>query len=485
MLVASSDDVQQAAGVAQVPVRDELEPVQRRLAAQHLPAQHDQPAVLEHPHLAAVLGLVRRRRLLERERRRLVDRPPAVLHHQVRQREVVPEARVDLDVVGAAHRVDRAVAAGDRAEPRLGGAHGQLVAPVDALAVRAVRALEPQPPADVRDLRVGERAHERRSASGAQVAFASEKARISPLGLAHGAVLRGDLAAARVADHAALAAAPRPAPRSRSVEASEVTTISSWSARVVEREQVRDRAARSPAPRRGRPRSRSRVGVPSSPRPAARRTRATSGGGERVRDVRPHERGERDPEEDGDDDHAACRTSRAARLGSARCAIAAVGLRLGVRSGRAGPSPPGRAPRRAARARRGEHVGPPGGMTSPQPTLPHDLRRLALGVGGDDHGPPDGEDAVEAARHDVAGEPRPSPTKWTSADESDCGSSSRGWYGRKSTFRPRAARRARRARVPRAEADDHAPRGRRGRGGTSRRGSGCRGSARGRRCPSA
>src|SRR2546423_11888264 len=33
-----------------------------------------------------------------------------------------------------------------------------------------------------------------------------------------------------------------------------------------------------------------------------------------------------------------------------------------------------------------------------------ELRGLALAVGGDDHRPADGEDAVEPARHDVAGE---------------------------------------------------------------------------------
>ena len=121
-------------------MRDDLEPVERPPAAQHPAPQHDQPAVLEHPHLAAVLGLVRRRRLLERLRLGLVDRAPAALHHQIRQRQVVPEARVDLDVVLAAQRVDRAVAAGDRAELRLGHAHRELVAPVDALLVRAVGA---------------------------------------------------------------------------------------------------------------------------------------------------------------------------------------------------------------------------------------------------------------------------------------------------------------------------------------------------------
>src|SRR3712207_8828377 len=56
--------------------------------------------------------------------------------------EVVAVARVDVDVVRAAHRVDRAVAARDRAEPRLALAQPQLVAPVRALAVRPVRSEE-------------------------------------------------------------------------------------------------------------------------------------------------------------------------------------------------------------------------------------------------------------------------------------------------------------------------------------------------------
>ena len=49
------------------------------------------------------------------------------------KREVVAEARIDLDVVLAPHGVDRAVAAGDRVDARLVGAQRELVAPVDAL----------------------------------------------------------------------------------------------------------------------------------------------------------------------------------------------------------------------------------------------------------------------------------------------------------------------------------------------------------------
>ena len=80
--------------------------------------------------------------------------------------------------------------------------HRHLVAPVETLPVRAVRRLEPQLPADVGHRGSAKGRTSRRSASGAQVALASEKATISELGLAHRAVLRRDLAAARVADHA-------------------------------------------------------------------------------------------------------------------------------------------------------------------------------------------------------------------------------------------------------------------------------------------
>ena len=110
--------------------------------------------------------------------------------------------RVDLDVVRAAHRVDRAVAARDRAEPRLGLALRQLVAPVDALAVGAVGRLEHEPPAHVRDLRVGEVGDELPQRVGSprrvRVGEGDDLARR----LAHGAVLSRDLAAARVDDQA-------------------------------------------------------------------------------------------------------------------------------------------------------------------------------------------------------------------------------------------------------------------------------------------
>ena len=116
--------------------------------------------MLEHPHLAAVLVLDVRRRLLERQRLGVVDRPPSALHHEVREREVVAEARVDVDVVGAPNGIDGAVAAGDRARLRLLLAEPRLHPPVGALDVRAVRSLEHEPAAAVGDLGIGERADE-------------------------------------------------------------------------------------------------------------------------------------------------------------------------------------------------------------------------------------------------------------------------------------------------------------------------------------
>ena len=68
----------------------------------------------------------------------------------------MPPARVDLDVVVALQGVDRAVSSGDRSQPGLLLAEPELVAPVEAFAVRAVSVLEPEPAADVRDLGVGE-----------------------------------------------------------------------------------------------------------------------------------------------------------------------------------------------------------------------------------------------------------------------------------------------------------------------------------------
>ena len=113
--------MQDPRAVAKQPVRDDLEQVHRRRAgaASSRAARSASSARTSAP-CAGTRVSFGRRRLLERLRARLVHRAPAVLHHQVRQRQVVAEARIDLDVVGASHRVDRAVAARDRAERRLG-----------------------------------------------------------------------------------------------------------------------------------------------------------------------------------------------------------------------------------------------------------------------------------------------------------------------------------------------------------------------------
>jgi hypothetical protein len=157
---AEQREVQEAAPVAKHPVRDDLAEVEQVEPAQHPATERDQPAVLEHAHLAPVLRLDLGRRLLERDRLGLVDRATPALHHQVRQRQVVPEAWIDLDVVRAPHGIDRAVAARDGAERRFRLPQAQLVAPVGALPVRAVRGLEPELAADIPDLGIVEVADE-------------------------------------------------------------------------------------------------------------------------------------------------------------------------------------------------------------------------------------------------------------------------------------------------------------------------------------
>ena len=65
--------------------------------------------MLEHADLAPVLVLDVPGRLLPRDRLGLDDGPAAALNEQVREGEVVPEARVELDVVarGAPRRSAR------------------------------------------------------------------------------------------------------------------------------------------------------------------------------------------------------------------------------------------------------------------------------------------------------------------------------------------------------------------------------------------
>src|SRR5262249_60706912 len=100
------------------------------------------------------------RRSLPRKRARLEDGPPAARDHQVRERQVVAETRVDLDVVCAANRVDRTDPACDRSKRRLIAAEPRLEAPVGPFAVRPVGSLVEVAATHVCNLRIGEVANE-------------------------------------------------------------------------------------------------------------------------------------------------------------------------------------------------------------------------------------------------------------------------------------------------------------------------------------
>ena len=151
------------------------------------------------------------------------------------------EARIDLDVVGAADCVDRAVAAGDGVEPRLVRAQRELVAPVDAFLVPAVVGLDVESAADIRDVGIGEVAHELAQRIGLPRAVRVGERDDVAVGLANGAVLRRNLArragcGSRARRRASASASVR------SVDASEVTTSSSSLGWIVERVKVLDPA---------------------------------------------------------------------------------------------------------------------------------------------------------------------------------------------------------------------------------------------------
>ena len=121
----------------------------------------------------------------------VVDRAPAALHHQVREGEVVPEARIDVDVVLAAHGVDRAVAARDRAEPRTRSraarARSASTRPRGSSRPRARSAARPQTYATSGSAKLRTSL---RSASGAQRRVRVGEGEDLAVGLAHREVLR-------------------------------------------------------------------------------------------------------------------------------------------------------------------------------------------------------------------------------------------------------------------------------------------------------
>ena len=93
--------MEEAAPVAEHPMRHQLNEEHRVDVSQHPALEQDQPAVLEHPHLALVFVLEISRRLFEGVRLGLVHGAATPLHHQVREREVVAEPWVDLHVVSS------------------------------------------------------------------------------------------------------------------------------------------------------------------------------------------------------------------------------------------------------------------------------------------------------------------------------------------------------------------------------------------------
>src|SRR3954467_862565 len=112
------------------------------------------------------------------------------------------ESRIDLDVFGAPHCVDRAVAARDGVEARLVGAKSELVSPVDALLVSPVLGDDIQAAADVGDRRIREVSDELAERTGLPCAVRVGEGHDLGVYLAHRIVLRGDLPTAWITDDA-------------------------------------------------------------------------------------------------------------------------------------------------------------------------------------------------------------------------------------------------------------------------------------------
>ena len=193
------DQMEERGDVAQHAVGEDHEPVQGPVApgGDEPAAQEDRPRVAHHPALAGELALDRRDHLLRGPRLGHVGGPPAALDHVEREGEVVAHDRVDLDVGLAAGGVDGPVARRDRGQAGLEGPDGHLVAPVEALLVRA-------PLVDEADLAAG--------IAGAGVREGGHEL-AERVGLPHGVgVGEGDDLAARGAD-AGVLGADLPAPR--------------------------------------------------------------------------------------------------------------------------------------------------------------------------------------------------------------------------------------------------------------------------------
>ena len=214
-------------------MRHELERVERRGAAEHAAAEHDQPAVLEHPPLPPVLVLDVAGRLLPRARR--PGRRPrggrggrgdtgargrARSAGRARRSRCGARRRSDRHPPSPSRIATRPRAAGPRTgRRRLRGSCRRRPRSVGA--------------ADVGDLRVGEAADEQAEGVGAQSVFASENATISPLVAATARSCAATLpprGTRRSRTRSSRAAAVDTTSSVPSVDASEATTSSSRSA---------------------------------------------------------------------------------------------------------------------------------------------------------------------------------------------------------------------------------------------------------------
>ena len=209
---------------------------------EHPPPQHHVPEAPHHPALAAELALDRGRHLLLGDRLGLVNGAPAPLGELEGEADVLAATRVELDVRLAAHRIDRSVPGGDPRQPRLPGAHGHLVAPVEALLVAPLSALEAHLPTRVADPPVGEAADEAAQRIRAPVAVGVREGQDRARRARCTAWLRAATLPPRGSSRTRSAPAARASSAVRSLEPSDATTISRQLCRVVERPRIGDLA---------------------------------------------------------------------------------------------------------------------------------------------------------------------------------------------------------------------------------------------------
>ena len=82
------------------------------------------------------------------------------MSEEIRENDVVPEPGIELQIVGAAYRIDRPDPSSDRPDPRLIAPQPAFEARIEPFSVGALGLLVEMPAADVRNVRVGEIADE-------------------------------------------------------------------------------------------------------------------------------------------------------------------------------------------------------------------------------------------------------------------------------------------------------------------------------------